>query len=262
MQVYLNMLKHVLENGVEKSDRTGVGTISVFDMSARFNLQDGFPVVTTKKLFFKGVVVELLWFLKGSTNIAYLKEHGVNIWNEWADENLDLGPVYGAQWRSWPSENGPIDQITNVIEQIKKNPNSRRLIVNSWNVAKLADMALPPCHLMFQFYVANGKLSIKVIQRSADLFLGVPFNIASYSLLLHIVAAECDLGVGELIWSGGDCHIYKNHLEAVKTQLSREPFPRPELSFKKKNSIFDYEPKDFTLENYQSHSRIDGVVAV
>ncbi len=262
MEVYLDMLKFVLAHGTYKSDRTGVGTKSVFGYDVRLDLKAGFPALTTKKLFFKGVVGELIWFLRGETNISYLKDNGINIWNAWADDNLNLGPVYGAQWRSWPTENGSIDQIKNVIQQIKSNPNSRRLIVNAWNVGLLEQMALPPCHLMFQFYVANNKLSIKVIQRSADVFLGVPFNFASYALLTHIIAAECGLEVGELIWSGGDVHIYDNHMDAVKKQLERAPHPLPELEFAKKDNILDYEIADFRLKDYICHGKIPAEIAV
>lgn len=263
MQVYLDMQKHVLENGVHKSDRTGVGTTSVFGYEVRLDLQQGFPALTTKKLFFKGVVGELIWFLQGKTNISYLQENGIKIWNEWADDQLELGPVYGAQWRAWPGDNGPIDQITNVIEQIKNNPDSRRLIVSAWNVSELDKMALPPCHLLFQFYVANNKLSIKVIQRSADVFLGVPFNFASYALLVHMMAAQCNLEVGELIWSGGDVHIYDNHIEAVKLQQTRTPHQLPRLNIKNaRASIFDYEISDFELLDYVSHGMIKAEIAV
>ena len=262
MEVYLNMLEHVLANGTKKMDRTGVGTTSVFGMDVRLNLQAGFPALTTKRLFFKGVVGELLWFLRGETNIKYLKDNGINIWNEWADSELNLGPVYGSQWRSWPTASGSIDQITNVIEQIKTNPNSRRLIVNAWNVGQLDKMALPPCHLMFQFYVADNKLSIKVIQRSADLFLGVPFNFASYALLTHMIAAECNLAVGDLIWSGGDVHIYDNHIDAVNTQLARKPESLPTLHFTKKDDIFSYQIEDFKLVDYNPAGTIKAEIAV
>ena len=262
MEVYLNMLKHILENGTHKNDRTGVGTTSVFGYDVRIDLQQGFPALTTKKLYFKGVVGELLWFLSGNTNIKYLQDNNINIWNEWADKDLNLGPVYGAQWRSWATENGTIDQIQNVINEIKHNPDSRRLIVNAWNVGQLEKMALPPCHLMFQFYVANNKLSIKVIQRSADAFLGVPFNFASYALLTHIIAAECNLEVGELIWSGGDVHIYDNHMQAVKTQLERSPESLPELEFTKKTNIADYVIDDFKLRAYNPQGKISAPIAV
>lgn len=262
MEVYLKMLEHVLKHGVHKNDRTGVGTRSIFGYDVRINLQAGFPALTTKKLFFKGVVGELIWFLSGNTNIKYLQDNGIRIWNEWADSELNLGPVYGAQWRAWPTENNSIDQIKNVIEQIKTNPDSRRLIVNAWNVGLLEKMALPPCHLMFQFYVANNKLSIKVIQRSADVFLGVPFNFASYALLTHIIAAECNLDVGELIWSGGDVHIYDNHLDAVHEQLKREPHALPQLIFEPKKDIFGYQISDFSLINYKHHPKIEADIAV
>ena len=262
MQVYLDMLKYVLEHGTHKNDRTGVGTTSVFGYDIRINLAEGFPALTTKKLFFKGVVGELIWFLNGSTNISYLKENGINIWNEWADDNNDLGPVYGAQWRTWPSENGPIDQITRVIDNIKTNPDSRRLIVSAWNVSQLEKMALPPCHLLFQFYVANNKLSLKITQRSADVFLGVPFNLASYALLVHMVAAECNLDVGDLIWSGGDVHIYDNHKDAVITQLKRQPHALPRLDFSKRADIFSYNIEDFKLLDYKYHAKISAEIAV
>ena len=262
MEVYLNMLKYILENGTHKNDRTGVGTTSIFGYDVRIDLQQGFPALTTKKLYFKGVVGELLWFLSGNTNIKYLQDNNINIWNEWADKDLNLGPVYGAQWRSWPTDNGTVDQIENVINEIKHNPDSRRLIVNAWNVGQLDKMALPPCHLMFQFYVANNKLSIKIIQRSADAFLGVPFNFASYALLTHIIAAECNLEVGELIWSGGDVHIYDNHLQAVKTQLERSPESLPELEFTKKTNIADYVIEDFKLRAYNPQGKITAPIAV
>src|SRR5476649_1474592 len=242
MRHYLDLMQHVLSNGTKKSDRTGTGTLSVFGAQLRFDLSAGFPLLTTKKVHLKSILHELLWFLKGDTNIQYLKDNGVSIWNEWADEKGNLGPVYGYQWRSWPAPDGRhIDQITQVIDQIKRTPDSRRLIVSAWNVGEIDKMALPPCHMMFQFYVANKQLSCQLYQRSADSFLGVPFNIASYSLLTHMVAQLCDLGVGDFVWTGGDCHIYLNHLEQVRLQRSRAPFPSPTLHIKRKpDSIFDY----------------------
>jgi thymidylate synthase len=264
MQQYHQLLQHILDTGVPKSDRTGTGTISTFGYQMRFNLQDGFPLVTTKKVHLKSIIHELLWFLKGETNIAYLKEKGVSIWDEWADEAGELGPVYGKQWRSWEGPNGEtIDQISDVIKQIKKNPDSRRLIVNAWNVADLPKMALMPCHTMFQFYVANNKLSCQLYQRSADVFLGVPFNIASYALLTMMIAQVCDLEVGDFIHTFGDVHIYTNHLEQVHTQLSRTPFPLPTMQLNPEvTNIFDFTFEDFTLENYQSHPAIKAPVAV
>ncbi|GAA4730074.1 thymidylate synthase [Flavisolibacter ginsenosidimutans] len=264
MQQYLQLLQHILDNGVQKSDRTGTGTISTFGYQMRFDLSRGFPLVTTKKVHLKSIIYELLWFLKGETNIAYLKEHGVSIWNEWADANGELGPVYGKQWRSWEGANGETtDQISDVISQIKKNPDSRRLIVNAWNVADLPKMALMPCHTMFQFYVANNKLSCQLYQRSADVFLGVPFNIASYALLTMMMAQVCDLEAGDFIHTFGDVHIYNNHLEQVHTQLSRTPFPLPTMKLNPNvKNIFDFNYEDFTLENYVSHPAIKAPVAV
>jgi thymidylate synthase len=264
MQQYLHLLQHILETGAEKSDRTGTGTISTFGYQMRFNLLEGFPLVTTKKVHLKSIIHELLWFLKGETNIAYLKENNVSIWNEWADEHGELGPVYGKQWRSWEGPNGEvIDQITDVIGQIKKNPDSRRLIVNAWNVADLPKMALMPCHTMFQFYVANNKLSCQLYQRSADVFLGVPFNIASYALLTMMIAQVCELEVGDFIHTFGDVHIYTNHLEQVRTQLSRQPFALPTMRLNPDvKNIFDFKFEDFTLENYVSHPAIKAPVAV
>lgn len=264
MQQYLDFLKTIVENGVEKNDRTGTGTISTFAQQMRFDLQQGFPLVTTKKLHLRSIIHELLWFLQGNTNIQYLNDNKVTIWDEWADENGNLGPVYGKQWRSWPTQDGQsVDQITNLIQQIKQNPDSRRLIVNAWNVGELEKMALPPCHLLFQFYVANNRLSCQLYQRSADAFLGVPFNIASYSLLTFMVAQQCDLEVGEFVWTGGDCHVYSNHLEQVTLQLSRQPLPLPSLHIKRKPaSIFDYRFDDFEIVNYQSHPAIKAPVAV
>lgn len=264
MQQYLQLLQHILDNGAQKTDRTGTGTISCFGYQMRFDLKDGFPLVTTKKVHLKSIIHELLWFLRGETNIAYLKENGVGIWNEWADENGDLGPVYGKQWRSWQGADGKvIDQLSDVINQVKKNPDSRRMIVSAWNVAELPDMALMPCHALFQFYVADGKLSCQLYQRSADVFLGVPFNIASYALLTMMIAQVCDLQVGEFIHSFGDVHIYNNHLEQVKLQLSREPYPLPTMNLNPGvRDIFEFRFEDFKLENYQSHPAIKAPVAV
>ncbi len=264
MQQYLNFLKHIRDHGIEKSDRTGTGTRSVFAYQMRFNLQTGFPLVTTKKLSLRSIIHELLWFLRGDTNIKYLHENQVTIWDEWADKDGNLGPIYGKQWRSWPTPDGKhIDQIANLLEQIKKNPDSRRLIVCAWNVGELSQMALPPCHLLFQFYVANGKLSCQLYQRSADSFLGVPFNIASYALLTHMIAQQCELDVGEFIWTGGDCHIYSNHLEQIDLQLSRAPHPLPQLLIKRKpDSLYDYKFEDFEIANYHAHPHIKGAVAV
>jgi len=264
MQQYLNLLQHILDNGVQKSDRTGTGTISCFGYQMRFDLQKGFPLVTTKKLHLKSIIHELLWFLKGETNIAYLNENGVSIWDEWADENGELGPVYGKQWRSWEGANGEaVDQISDLINQIKKNPDSRRLIVSAWNVAELPRMSLMPCHALFQFYVADGKLSCQLYQRSADVFLGVPFNIASYALLTMMIAQVCDLQPGEFIHTFGDVHIYNNHMEQVNLQLSRKPFPLPTMKLNPSvKSIFDFRYEDFTLENYQFHPAIKAPVAV
>ena len=264
MQQYLSLLKHILDNGVEKSDRTGTGTISCFGYQMRFDLAKGFPLVTTKKVHTKSIIHELLWFLKGETNIAYLKENGVSIWDEWADEAGELGPVYGKQWRRWEGSNGKvIDQIDDVVQQIKSNPDSRRLIVSAWKVDELPEMALMPCHALFQFYVADGKLSCQLYQRSADVFLGVPFNIASYALLTMMMAQVCGLEPGEFIHTFGDVHIYSNHLEQVKLQLSREPLPLPTMKLNPEvNNIFDFKYEDFTLENYQFHPPIKAPVAV
>ena len=264
MRQYHDLMKEVLEKGVQKSDRTGTGTISVFGHQMRFNLADGFPMVTTKKLHLKSIIYELLWFLKGSTNNNWLKERGVSIWNEWAAPDGELGPIYGYQWRSWPNPNGQhIDQISEVIETIKKNPDSRRIIVSAWNVADIPRMALAPCHAFFQFYVADGKLSCQLYQRSADIFLGVPFNIASYALLTHMMAQQCNLEVGDFIWTGGDCHLYSNHLEQVDLQLSREFFALPKLNIlRKPDSIFDYEFEDFEIVGYESHPHIKAPVAI
>ncbi len=264
MQQYLTFLQHILDYGTEKKDRTETGIISTFAYQMRFDLQKGFPLITTKKIHLKSILYELLWFLQGDTNISYLQANGVRIWNEWADEQGNLGPVYGKQWRAWPTADGRnIDQISDVIAQIKREPNSRRHLINAWNVGELDKMALPPCHLLFQFYVANNRLSCQLYQRSADAFLGVPFNIASYAFLTHMVAQQCDLDVGEFIWTGGDCHIYKNHLDQVTLQLSRKPYPLPQLQIiTKPESIFDYKFSDFEIINYQAHPHIKGVVAV
>lgn len=264
MHQYLTLLRHVLDHGVKKEDRTGVGTRSVFGYQLRFDLAAGFPVVTTKKLHLKSVIHELLWFLRGDTNIQYLHDHGVTIWDEWADAKGDLGPVYGYQWRSWPTPAGEtIDQISNLIAQIKRNPDSRRLIVSAWNVADIDQMKLPPCHCLFQFYVANGRLSCQLYQRSADLFLGVPFNITSYALLTMMLAQVCDLQPGEFIHTLGDTHIYLNHLDQVHLQLSREPYPLPRMVINPAvRSIFDFTYGDFKLENYQSHPTIKAPIAV
>ncbi|MFA5959029.1 MAG: thymidylate synthase [Tatlockia sp.] len=264
MKTYLALLEHILNEGVEKTDRTGTGTLSVFGYQMRFHLEEGFPLVTTKKLHTRSIIHELLWFLRGDTNIAYLNAEGVSIWDEWADEKGDLGPVYGRQWRSWPAYDGQsIDQLTDIVQQIKTNPDSRRLLVSAWNVGELDQMALMPCHALFQFYVANNKLSCQLYQRSADVFLGVPFNIASYALLTHLVAEQCNLGVGDFIWTGGDCHLYSNHLLQAKEQLARTLFSLPTLEIKQKAaSLFDYRFEDFAFHNYQSHPAIKAPIAV
>jgi len=264
MQQYEDLMRHVYEHGVSKSDRTGTGTKSVFGYQMRFNLAEGFPMVTTKKLHLRSIIVELLWFLRGESNVRWLQERGVSIWDEWADEQGELGPIYGVQWRSWPTPDGRhIDQISQVIEQIRSNPDSRRLIVSAWNVGELENMALPPCHAFFQFYVADGKLSCQLYQRSADIFLGVPFNIASYALLTHMVAQQCDLEVGDFIWTGGDCHLYSNHFDQVELQLSRTPFPYPKLNIRRRpDTLFDYEFEDFEIVGYQHHPHIKAPVAV
>jgi thymidylate synthase len=264
MQQYHQLLQYILDHGVQKTDRTGTGTISCFGYQMRFNLQDGFPMVTTKKLHLKSIVHELLWFLKGETNIAYLKENGVSIWNEWADEQGELGPVYGKQWRSWKGADGKVvDQVSEVISQIKTNPDSRRLIVSAWNVAELPEMALMPCHALFQFYVADGKLSCQLYQRSADVFLGVPFNIASYALLTMMVAQVCDLQAGEFVHTFGDVHLYNNHIEQAKLQLSRTPFALPQMKINPAvKNIFDFKFEDFELVNYAFHPHIKAPVAV
>jgi len=261
---YLDLMRHVRDNGIVKEDRTGTGTKSVFGYQMRFNLADGFPVVTTKKLHLRSIIHELLWFLKGDTNIKYLKDNKVRIWDEWADEEGNLGPVYGSQWRSWPTpDGGHIDQISQVIDQIKNNPDSRRLIVSAWNVGEIENMALPPCHAFFQFYVADGKLSCQLYQRSADIFLGVPFNIASYALLTMMIAQVCDLDVGDFVHTLGDAHLYSNHMEQTDLQLSREPYPLPTMKINPEiKSIFDFTIDDFELVGYQAHEHIKGVVAV
>ncbi len=264
MKQYHDLMRHVLDNGTKKEDRTGTGTTSVFGYQMRFNLQEGFPAITTKKLHLRSIIHELLWFLQGDTNIKYLKDNGVRIWDEWADENGNLGPVYGYQWRSWPTPDGRhIDQITNVINQIKNNPDSRRIIVSAWNVSEIENMALPPCHTFFQFYVADGKLSCQLYQRSADIFLGVPFNIASYALLTMMVAQACNLEYGDFVHTFGDAHIYSNHMDQVKEQLSRDfrPLPIMKINPEVKN-IFDFKYEDFELTNYDPHPHIKGEVAV
>lgn len=264
MKQYLDLMRHVRDNGLLKEDRTGTGTKSVFGYQMRFNLADGFPVVTTKKLHLRSIIHELLWFLKGDTNIKYLKDNKVRIWDEWADEEGNLGPVYGSQWRSWPTADGRhIDQITQVVEQIKNNPDSRRLIVSAWNVGEIENMALPPCHAFFQFYVADGKLSCQLYQRSADIFLGVPFNIASYALLTMMIAQVCDLEVGDFVHTLGDAHLYSNHMEQTDLQLSRSVFPLPTMKINPEiKDIFEFTIDDFELEGYQSHEHIKGLVAV
>jgi thymidylate synthase len=264
MQAYLDFMRHVRDHGVRKEDRTGTGTLSVFGYQLRCDLAQGFPLLTTKKVHTKSIVHELLWFLQGGTNVRYLQENGVTIWDEWADANGDLGPVYGYQWRSWPTpDGGHIDQIAGVIKQIRANPDSRRLIVSAWNVGEIPLMKLPPCHAFFQFYVADGKLSCQLYQRSADIFLGVPFNIASYALLTHMVAQQTDLAPGDFVWTGGDCHLYLNHLEQVETQLARTPRPLPKLAIARKPaSIFDYRYEDFSFVDYQPHPAIKAPVAV
>ena len=263
MKQYQDLLKHILDNGTEKTDRTGTGTISVFGYQMRFNLKEGFPLVTTKKIHLKSVIHELLWFIKGETNIQYLKDNGVKIWDEWASESGDLGPVYGKQWRSWDSKNGEIDQLKEVLKQLKNSPDSRRIIVSAWNVGELAEMALMPCHAFFQFYVADNKLSCQLYQRSADVFLGVPFNIASYALLTMMIAQECGLDLGDFVWTGGDTHIYSNHLGQVNLQLSRTPRTLPIMKLNPEvKSVFDFIYEDFTLENYDPYPLIKAPVAV
>jgi thymidylate synthase len=264
MQQYLSLMREVRENGIRKEDRTGTGTLSIFGHQMRFDLSKGFPLVTTKKLHIRSIVHELLWFLSGDSNIRYLKENGVSIWDEWADEDGDLGPIYGVQWRAWPTpDGGTVDQVSGILQQIKENPDSRRIILSAWNVAEIDNMALPPCHCLFQFYVADGKLSCLLYQRSCDIFLGVPFNIASYALLTHMIAQQSDLNVGEFIWTGGDCHLYGNHIEQADEQLQREPLPLPTLAIKRRPpSLFDYKYEDFEILNYEAHPHIKAQVAV
>ena len=269
MQIYLDLLRRILDEGVRREDRTGTGTVSVFGHQMVFDLREGFPLVTTKKIYTRSVFGELLWFLRGDTNVGWLHDNNIHIWDEWADENGDLGPVYGHQWRSWPDDDGTIDQIANVVEQIRTNPWSRRHIVSAWNVAEIKEMALPPCHTLFQFYVTPDDrgtptwLSCQLYQRSADIFLGVPFNIASYALLTYMIAQQTGLDVGDFVWTGGDCHLYNNHFEQVETQLAREPLPLPKLQIKRKpESIFDYQYEDFEIVGYQSHAAIKAPVAV
>jgi thymidylate synthase len=264
MRQYLEFLRHIRDSGARKEDRTGTGTLSVFGYQMRFDLRMGFPLVTTKKLHLRSIIHELLWFLKGETNVKYLRDNAVTIWDEWADERGDLGPVYGKQWRSWAAADGrEIDQLTRVVDELKINPNSRRLVVSAWNVGELDKMALLPCHALFQFYVAERRLSCQLYQRSADALLGVPFNIASYALLTHMVAHQCDLQLGEFIWTGGDCHLYLNHLEQADLQLSRTPYPLPSLNIRRKPpSLFDYVFDDFEVQNYQCHAAIKAPIAV
>ena len=264
MRQYLDFLRHIRERGASKGDRTGTGTSSVFGYQMRFDLNAGFPLVTTKKLHLRSIIYELLWFLRGDTNVKYLQEHGVTIWDEWADKNGELGPVYGKQWRSWPTADGrTIDQLSQVLEQIASNPNSRRILVSAWNVGELDRMALLPCHALFQFYVADGRLSCQMYQRSADALLGVPFNIASYALLTHMVAQQCNLAVGDFVWTGGDCHLYSNHFEQADFQLSRTPYPLPQLKIlRKPNSLFDYAYEDFEIIDYRYHAAIKAPIAV
>lgn len=264
MKQYLDLMRHVRETGIKKEDRTGTGTLSIFGHQMRFDLSEGFPLVTTKKCHLKSIIHELIWFLSGDTNIKYLQDNGVRIWNEWADEEGNLGPVYGSQWRSWPTANdGHVDQISQIIDQIKNNPDSRRIIVSAWNVAEIENMALPPCHMMFQFYVADGKLSCQLYQRSADIFLGIPFNIASYALLTMMVAQVCDLELGDFVHTLGDAHLYSNHLEQTDEQLSRQPYALPTMKINPDvKSIFDFKIEDFELNNYEAHPHIKGLVAV
>jgi len=264
MKQYLDLMKRVLDQGTQKGDRTGTGTQSIFGHQMRFNLQQGFPLVTTKKLHLRSIIHELLWFLKGDTNTQYLTQNNVRIWDQWADENGNLGPVYGAQWRNWPSASGKhIDQFSELMQQIKNNPNSRRLIISAWNVGEIENMALPPCHLLFQFYVADGKLSCQLYQRSCDLFLGVPFNIASYALLTHMVAQQANLEVGDFVWSGGDVHLYSNHMQQANEQIQRQPFALPKLVIHRKpDTVFDYQYDDFEITDYQAHPHIKGAVAI
>jgi thymidylate synthase len=264
MHQYLSLMREVRDNGVKKEDRTGTGTLSLFGHQMRFDLSEGFPVITTKKLHLRSIIHELLWFLRGDSNIQYLKDNGVSIWDAWADENGELGPVYGVQWRNWPKpDGGHVDQISQIMQQLKENPDSRRIMLSAWNVGEIENMALPPCHCLFQFWVAEGKLSCQLYQRSCDIFLGVPFNIASYALLTHMLAQQADLKVGDFVWTGGDCHLYSNHLEQADEQLQREPLPLPRLAIKRRPpSIFDYEYDDFEILNYESHPHIKAAVAV
>ena len=264
MQQYLDMMRLVRDTGARKEDRTGTGTLSVFGHQMRFDLSQGFPLVTTKKLHIRSIIHELLWFLSGDSNIRYLRENGVSIWDEWADEDGDLGPIYGVQWRSWPTPDGrKIDQVAQVVQQLRETPDSRRIILSAWNVAEIDNMALPPCHCLFQFYVTDGRLSCQLYQRSCDIFLGVPFNIASYALLTHMLAQQVDLKVGDFVWTGGDCHLYLNHLEQADEQLAREPLPLPTLAIKRRPpSIFDYEYEDFEILNYEARPHIKAAVAV
>ena len=264
MKQYLDLMRHVRDNGTVKSDRTGTGTVSVFGHQMRFDLSEGFPLVTTKKLHLRSIIHELLWFLTGDSNIQYLKDNGVSIWDDWADENGDLGPVYGVQWRNWPTpDGGSVDQIAQIMQQLRETPDSRRIMLSAWNVGEIENMALPPCHCLFQFYVADGKLSCQLYQRSCDIFLGVPFNIASYALLTHMLAQQADLAVGDFVWTGGDCHLYSNHLQQADEQLNRELLPLPQLAIKRRpDSIFDYKYEDFEILNYESHPHIKAAVAV
>jgi thymidylate synthase len=264
MHQYLSLMRHVRERGAAKEDRTGTGTLSVFGYQMRFNLEEGFPLVTTKKLHLRSIIYELLWFLNGDSNTGFLKDHGVSIWDPWANEAGDLGPVYGVQWRSWPASDGSaIDQISDVLQRLRENPNSRRMIVSAWNVGELDKMALPPCHCLFQFYVADGRLSCQLYQRSADIFLGVPFNIASYALLTHMIAQQTGFRVGEFIWTGGDCHLYRNHLEQADVQLRREPLPLPRLVIARRpDSLFEYRFDDFEIVDYEAHPHLRAAVAV
>ena len=264
MKQYLDLMRHVRDKGTVKGDRTGTGTLSVFGYQMRFDLRDGFPLVTTKKLHLRSIIHELLWFLSGDSNIRYLKENGVSIWDDWADENGDLGPVYGVQWRRWPTPDGrTVDQVAEVMRQLRETPDSRRIMLSAWNVAELDKMALPPCHCLFQFYVAEGRLSCQLYQRSCDIFLGVPFNIASYALLTHMLAQQADLDVGDFVWTGGDCHLYSNHLTQADEQLRRQPLPLPRLAIHRRpDSIFDYRYEDFEILNYESHPHIKAAVAV
>jgi thymidylate synthase len=264
MRQYLSLMREVREHGTRKEDRTGTGTLSKFGHQMRFDLSEGFPLVTTKKLHLRSIIHELLWFLSGDSNIRYLKENGVSIWDDWADENGELGPVYGVQWRNWPTpDGGKVDQIAQIMQQLREDPNSRRIMLSAWNVGEIENMALPPCHCLFQFYVADGKLSCQLYQRSCDIFLGVPFNIASYALLTHMIAQQADLAVGDFIWTGGDCHLYSNHLDQADEQLQRETLPLPMLAIKRRPpSIFDYEFDDFEFLNYESHPHIRAAIAV